>query len=356
MSAQERFHTIVIGGGQSGLSAAHYLSQAGDNFLILDAGARSGDAWRNRWDSLRLFTPAKFSCLPGMKFPADDFSFPSKDEAAGYLDGYARELNPPIRYNTRVDSLVRAEDGFLVAAGTDRFVSSRVIVATGSYQRPFVPSFSSQLDPRIVQLHSSAYRNAHQLPEGPVLVVGAGNSGAEIAIELAGSGRRVWLSGRDVGRIPADVLGRILGGKPYWWLISRVLSIDTPIGRKVRSASSSHGTPLIGAKPKDIADAGVTRVGRMTGASGGRPVLDQGQVLDVSGVVWATGFRPDYSWIRLPVCDERGYPRHERGAAAGVAGLYFVGLPFQTSLSSSLLGGVGADACFITRAALAASH
>jgi putative flavoprotein involved in K+ transport len=354
MSTQERFHTIVVGGGQSGLAAAHYLSQAGDDFLILDAGARSGDTWRNRWDSLRLFTPAKFSCLPGMNFPGDDFSFPSKDEAAGYLDGYARELNPPVRHNVRVDSLVRAEDGFLVSAGADRFFSSRVIVATGSYHLPFIPSFASQLDPRVVQLHSSAYRNARQLPEGPVLVVGAGNSGAEVAIELARSGRRVWLSGRDVGRIPADVLGGILGGKPYWWLISRVLSIDTPIGRKVRSESSSRGTPLIGTKRKDIADAGVTRVGRMSGASGGRPVLDDGPVLDVSAIVWATGFRPDYSWIKLPIHDERGYPRHERGAAAGVAGLYFVGLPFQTSLSSSLLGGVGADACFITRAALAA--
>jgi putative flavoprotein involved in K+ transport len=354
MSTREHFHTIIIGGGQAGLAAAHFLSQAGVNYIILDEGPGFGQSWRRRWDSLRLFTPAKFSSLPGMAFPGEAFSMPTKDMTARYMEDYAAELDPPVQFNTRVDSLSGTDDGFRVEAGARNFLSSRIIVATGPYQKPFVPPFASRLDPGILQLHSSAYRNPLQFPQGSVLVVGAGNSGAEIAIELAMSGKRVWLSGRDVGRIPADVLGRAFGGKPYWWLVSRVLSVDTPIGRKAKRASRFRGTPLIGLKPQDIVKAGVTRVGRTADVRDGRLVLEDGQALDVSAVVWATGFIPDFSWIRLPICDENGYPRHDRGIAAGVAGLYFLGLPFQRSLSSSFIGGVGADAYFISRAALSA--
>jgi putative flavoprotein involved in K+ transport len=350
---KERFHTIIVGGGQAGLAAAHFLSRAGDEFVILDEGAAFGQVWRRRWDSLRLFTPAKFSGLPEMAFPGKDFYFPSKEETAGYLEEYASRLKPPVLFNTKVDSLIRGEEGFVLGSGESHFVSSRVIVATGPYQKPFVPGFAHQLNPAIVQMHSNAYRNPDQLPRGSILVVGAGNSGSEIALELARSGRRVWLSGRDVGRIPADVLGRVFGGKPYWWLISRVLSVDTPIGRKARKASLSHGTPLIGLKPQDILEAGVTRAARVTSISSGRPLLEDAQVLDVSAVVWATGFRPDYSWIKLPICDEHGIPRHKRGVASDVAGLYFLGMPFQYSLSSSLLGGVGEDARFISGQLLA---
>jgi putative flavoprotein involved in K+ transport len=356
MSTQERFRTIIVGGGQAGLAAAYFLSQATDEFIILDEGAGFGRSWRGRWDSLRLFTPAKFSSLPWMAFPGEDFSFPTKDEAARYLERYADALKPPVRFNTRVDSLDRGEDGFQLSCGTRRFLCSRVIVATGTYQKPFVPLFAPQLDPGIFQLHSSGYRNPLQLPQGSVLVAGAGNSGAEIAIELARSGRRVWLSGRDVRRIPANVLGRILGGKPYWWLISRVLSVDTPIGRSAKRTALARGTPLIGLKSQEVVEAGVTRVGRMAGVSGGRPRLDDEHALDVSTVVWATGFRPDYSWIKLPVFDEHGYPKHERGVVPGVEGLFFLGLPFQSSLSSSLMGGVGSDACFISQCATRTPH
>ena len=354
MATREHFHTIIIGGGQAGLAAAHFLSQAGIEYMILDAGPGFGHSWRRRWDSLRLFTPAKFSGLPGMTFPGEAFAMPTKDMTARYMEDYAAGLNPTVQFNTRVDSLSRTDDGFRVKAGAQSFLSSRVIVATGTYQKPFVPLFASQLDQGILQLHSSAYRNPLQFPQGPVLVVGAGNSGAEIALELAISGRRVWLSGRDVGRIPADVLGSVFGGRPYWWLVSRVLSVDTPIGRRVRHTLLSRGTPLIGLKPKEIVKAGVTRVGRTADARDGRLVLEGGQALEVSAVVWATGFHPDFSWIQLAICDENGYPRHDRGVATDVAGLYFLGLPFQRSLSSSLIGGVGADAQYISRIALSA--
>jgi putative flavoprotein involved in K+ transport len=349
MSSSERFQTIVIGGGQAGLAAAYFLSKAGHDYIILDAGPAFGTTWRMRWDSLRLFTPAKFSSLPGMQFPPGGFSFPSKDEVAAYLQAYAREFNPPVHFGTAVESLTRGDGGFVLATRERSYSATCVIVATGAYQDPYVPGFATQLDPNVVQIHSCTYRNPGQLPDGSILVVGAGNSGAEIAVELAKAGRRVWLSGRDVGRIPADVVGKRLGGWPYWWFISRALSVHTPVGRRVQQASLSQGTPLIGLRPEAVVGAGVTRVARVRGVSEGKPELADGQVLDVSGVVWATGFRPNFRWVQLPIFDKSGYPRHYRGLVPEVEGLYFLGLPFQTSLSSSLLGGVGADAHYISR-------
>ncbi len=349
MNMQERYSTIVVGGGQAGLAAAHYLSLAGDDYLVLDAGPSFGYSWRSRWDSLRLFTPAKFNGLPGMPFPAADFHFPSKDEAGAYLEAYARHINPPVRFNSKVDSLARDDAGFVLDSGPRHYAASRVFVATGAYQEPSVPDLAVQLDPKIPQLHSSSYKNPEQLPQGPILVVGAGNSGAEIAVELAEAGRDVWLAGRDVGRIPADRAGKLLGGRLYWWFISRLLSVDTPIGRRVQKASLSKGTPLIGLRPSAIGEAGVRRVQRVTGVSRGMPTLANGQRLEVSAILWATGFRPNYRWIQMPIFDEHGYPRQDRGMVPEVPGLCFLGLPFQTSLSSSLLGGVGADAGVIAR-------
>ena len=346
---QERYSTIVVGGGQAGVAAAHHLSRAGDDYLVLDAGPGFGHSWRSRWDSLRLFTPAKFNGLPGMPFPAADFYFPSKEEAGAYLEAYAQHINPPVRFHSTVDSLARDGDGFVVNSGGRRYAASRVVVATGAYQEPFVPELAVQLDPKIAHLHSVSYKNPHQLPQGPILVVGAGNSGAEIAVELAKAGRDVMLSGRDVGRIPADRVGKLLGGRPYWWLVSRLLSVHTPIGRRVQKTSLTRGTPLIGLRPSAVTEAGVRRVERVAGVSQGMPTLANGHRLEVSSILWATGFRPNYRWIQMPIFDEHGYPRHDRGIVPEVPGLYFLGLPFQTSLSSSLLGGVGADAGVIAR-------
>ncbi len=347
MDVMERVSTIIIGAGQAGLAAAYYLTQAAEEYLMLDGGQGFGHTWRSRWDSLRLFTPAKFNGLPGMPFPGDGFSLPSKDEAAEYLESYARQLRPPVRFDALVDRLTRDEAGFALRAAGRRYSANRVIVASGAYREPAVPAFARRLDPAIQQLHSSEYREPAQLIQGPVVVVGAGNSGAEIAVELAATGRQVWLAGRDVGRIPADRVGHVLGGHPYWFFISRILSIDTPIGRRVRKASLAHGTPLIGIRPKAISAAGVRRVPRVVEASQGRPVLADGRPLTVSSVVWATGFRPNYAWIKMPIFDARGYPRHTRGVVLEAPGLYFLGLPFQVSLSSALLGGVGADARLI---------
>jgi putative flavoprotein involved in K+ transport len=347
MSMDESFHTIVVGGGQAGLAAGYFLARQGKNFLILDENKRTGESWRNRWDSLRLFTPSQFNGLPGMSFPKPAFYFPTKDEVADYLEGYAGQFNLPVRHGVKVERLSRDDQGYHLSAGTSTFSAGNVIVATGAYHKTYTPSFASQLDPAILQLHSSAYCNPAQISVQNVLVVGAGNSGAEIGLELARAGKRVWLAGRNVGHIPADTLGKAFGGRPYWWFISRVLSVDTPVGRKMRSSVLYHGSPLIRANRQLVAEAGVEYTPRVSGIQAGKPQLEDGRSLPVEGVIWATGFRPDFNWIDLPVFDEYGYPHHQRGVVQDAPGLYFVGLHFQTALSSALLGGVSADAGYI---------
>ena len=207
--SSESFDTVVIGGGQAGLAIGYYLKRQNRRFVILEAGPRVGEAWRGRWDSLRLFTPAKYNGLPGLPFPGADFYFPTKDEVAEYLERYAQRFELPVRLNAKVDALTRRDGRYQLTAGPQRLSAARVVVATGAFRRPRLPAYASELDPALVQLHSSAYRNPTQLPPGSVLVVGAGNSGAEIALEAKASGRRVWLAGRGTGRIPADVLGRL---------------------------------------------------------------------------------------------------------------------------------------------------
>lgn len=336
-----------MGGSQSGLAAGYYLSQLGRDFLIVDAAKRVGDTWRSRWDSLRLFTPAKFSALPGLPVAAPGFHFMTKDEAAAYVEGYATRFSLPVTLGTRVESLTPDGPRYVLTTGSGHFSADQVVVATGAFQAPLLPPFASELDPSIVQLHSSAYRNPGQIPAGDVLVVGAGNSGAEIALELRAAGYRVSLSGRDTGQVPADLLGPLLGGKPYWWILSRLLSVDTPVGRGIRPKALRQGAPLIRLKPKTLLRAGIVRVPRTDGVRAGRPRLADGRTLDVKAVVWATGFRPRFDWIRLPVFDGDGHPVHERGVVPGAPGLYFVGLHFQSALTSALLGGVGTDARFV---------
>ncbi|MBN1148926.1 MAG: NAD(P)-binding domain-containing protein [Anaerolineales bacterium] len=347
MSTEQSFHTIVIGGGQAGLAAGYFLTKNGESFVILDAGSHVGEVWRHRWDSLRLFTPSQFDGLPGMPFPKPDYYSPTKDEVAEYLEAYARQFNLPIRHSVKVESLNRDNDSYRLSAGANSFSAKNVIIATGPFQSPYTPAFAKELDPGIQQLHSSAYRNPEQISSQTVLVVGAGNSGAEIALDLSKVGKRVWLAGRDVGHIPANTLGKAFGGRPYWWFISRVLSVDTPIGRKMRSNVLYHGNPLIRAHRQEVINAGIECTPRVSGIQSGKPQTEDGQTLEVESIVWATGFHPDFRWINLPVFDEHGYPRHQRGVSQEAPGLYFVGLHFQTALISALLGGVGADASYI---------
>lgn len=339
------FDTVVIGGGQAGLAIGYYLAQHNRNFVILDAGSQVGDAWRNRWDSLRLFTPARYSSLPGLSFPAPDDYFPTKDEMADYLEAYAEEFDLPVRLKTKVDTLTRVQSSnrYVLAADSQRFTANNVIVATGPLQHPNVPEFADELSPSITQLHSSAYQNPDQLPDD-VLVVGAGNSGAEISVELAATDREVWLSGRDVGHIPTGLDNRFV-----WWVFSTILTTGSWLGRKFEERSEGGGTPLIRLSPTDIRQASIERVARTDGAVDGKPRLNNERVLDVGAVIWAMGFHPDYGWIELPglTFDEDGYPVNDRGVVDKEPGVYFLGLPFQYSLTSGLIGGIGADARYI---------
>jgi putative flavoprotein involved in K+ transport len=344
----ERFQTVVVGGGQAGLAVGYHLARRGLPFVILDGHERIGDVWRQRWDSLRLFTPARYNGLPGMPFPGPAPSFPTKDEVADYLDAYARRFDLPVRTGVSVDRLSKNGNRFVLTAGHRRFEAEQVVVATGAYQTPKVPAFASELDPTIVQMHSTGYRNPSQLREGGVLVVGGGNSGAEIARE-ASRGHPTWLSGRDTGHEPTrpgTVPDRLLMPL-FWFIVTHVLTVKTPMGRMVKRKFRNRGIPLVRVRRSDLAASGVESVPKTAGVRDGRPELDDGRVLDVANVIWCTGFQSDFRWIELPILGDDGHPEHDRGVVGSEPGLYFVGLIFLYSLSSVLIGGVGRDAEYI---------
>ncbi|HMK24325.1 MAG TPA: NAD(P)-binding domain-containing protein [Terriglobales bacterium] len=347
-----RTQTIVIGGGQAGLAVGYHLAKRGLRFEILDANQRVGDAWRRRWDSLRLFTPARYAGLPGMRFPARGDWFPTKEEVADYLGDYARHFRLPVRNGVRVDRLWKEDGRFLLSAGRQRFESDNVIVAMANYQVPRMPAFARELRPDITQLHSHDYRNASQLQEGGVLVVGVGNSGADIGIEVAQS-HPTWMSGQESGHIPWPIetfvarnfvirLVRLFG--------HHILSMKTPIGRKLRPKMLHLTAPLVRVKPKDLSNAGIKRVPRVIGTREGLPLLADGRVCDVRNVIWCTGFEHGFPWIDLGIFDANGDPIHESGIVTEVPGMYFVGLHFLYSMTSATLTGVGRDAERIVRA------
>jgi putative flavoprotein involved in K+ transport len=353
----EQLEAVIIGGGQAGLAVGHHLARRDRPFVILDAHQRVGDAWRSRWDSLRLFTPARYNALAGLPFPAPAHSFPTKDQVADYLESYAARFELPVRTGVRVDRLSRDDGRFVVVAGNRRWEADNVVVAMSSFQVPRVPAFATDLSPEIVQLHLAGYRNPSQLQAGGVLVVGAGNSGAEIALEVA-SRHPTWLAGKESGHVPFRIEGaaaRYIFQPLLFRVIGhRVLTVDTSIGRRLRPRLVSHGAPLVRVKPRDLSAAGVRRVPRVIGVRDGRPLLADQRVLEVANVIWCTGFGPDFSWIDLPVFgDDPREPRHHRGVVATQPGLYFVGLSFLYAMSSGFLPGVDRDAEHIVHAILA---
>ena len=359
MDEIQRYETVIVGGGQAGLSVGYHLKKHGRSFVVLDAEERIGDSWRARWDSLRLYSPAFRDALPGMPFPAAKTAYPTKDEMGDYLETYATRFDLPVRSRAAVETLTQ-ENGSYAARTTDGrcFVGDNVVVATGVFRKPHLPEFADELAPDITQLHSDDYRNLSQLQAGPVLVVGASHSGSDIAFEAAGA-HSVVLSGSDTGQIPVPIESR--RGRFFFRLLvfagTHILNVKTPMGRKMRPHIRHGGGPLLRYRKNDLRAAGVERVvGHTVGVDRGRPVLSDGRVLDVRNVVWCTGYRPDFSWIDIPMeFGDDGYPVQYRGAVASSPGLYFAGLPFLHSFASMLITGSARDSGFVARQILRAT-
>ena len=333
------YDVLVIGAGQSGLAAGYYLKPAGLDVSILDTADRVGDVWRRRWDSLRLFTPARYSALPGLKFPAAGGSYPGKDAFADYLESYAQHFQLPVRTGIRVLSVRRADGVFELQTSAGELRARNVIATPGANSTPRIPAAAQELDPGITQLHTSQYRGPAGIPDGGVLVAGAGTSGVEIALELAQSrpAGTVFLAGRPTKHIP-DAVFRF-AGPLYWRLVNSLLTLDTKPGRKVAAEFHKHGAPLVRVKVDDVERAGAVRLSRISIGADVPP--------DVRTVIWATGFRPDFGWIEGLPTDDDGWPATSRGVVPELPGLYFVGMPFQYALTSGIVGGVGRDAEYV---------
>ncbi len=342
--------TLIIGGGQAGLAMAYHLRRAGVGCGVLDAHARVGDAWRHRWDSLTLFTPRRYDGLPGRSFPGDPDGHPAKDEVADYLADYAAHFHLPVHTRCRVTALRPLPGGGFHAETTaGSWTAQQVVVASGAFHTPSVPPFAAKLGPEVVHLHSSAYRNPGQIPDGEVVVVGGGNTGVQIAGELAAHGRKVTLSCDTLGpALPQRLLGRDI----FWWF-SRLgtmgLSGEHPIGSRIRAQN-----PIIGTDMRRLLRT-VHLAGRVTDADGYGLRYADGTRHTVDAVVWATGFRPRYPWLHVPVFDASGAPVQNEGVTEW-PGLYFLGLPWQRARGSAVLGWVGRDAEALTPRIAAAAR
>ena len=332
---------VVVGGSQAGLAMAWHLQRQGLRFVVLEAGPEVGHVWRSRWDTLKLFTPAQYDALPGMAFPAPADTYPTKDPVADYLQAYVTAFDLPVRLNARVTRLVKTDDGFEVQTADNTFQARQVVVATGPFQVPFVPPMASKLDPSVAQVHSADYRNPQALPDGPVLVVGGGNSGFQIAEELAAT-RQVDLS--IATRYP--MLPQRLGGRDLFWWLTRLgllrVTVTSRPGRRM-----SRRDFVIGTNRRRLEGKGVRFRPRLVDAEG-RTVrfADHSLLEDVGVVVWATGYRPDYAWLHIPGVVREGHVMHRRGVTE-VPGLYFLGLSWQHTRGSALLGFVNDDATYL---------
>ena len=346
-----RADTVIVGAGQTGLATAYHLKRRGISAVVLDEHPRIGDQWRVRYDSLRLNTPARYDALPGMKFPAADDAYPTGTEMADYLAAYVERFGLDVRQGSHVTSVRRDDDGeFAVTTDTTTYRACNVVVATGCEHHPSTPDAAGELDPDIRQLHSSAYHGPKQLLPGPVLVVGAGQSGADLALETANAGHDTWLSGKPSAEVPFEIGSRrakiIL--PVLWFAANHVLTLRTPIGRRLQPKIRTMAAPLIRTKLAHLTAAGVHLAPERTvGSRDGRPMLADGRVLDVANVIWCTGFRRDWSIIDPPIVAPDGWPRGKGGVVHDVPGLYFVGLLFQRGFYSMLIGGAGRDGRFI---------
>jgi putative flavoprotein involved in K+ transport len=340
-SGASSHEVVVIGGGQAGLAIGYFLRQQGRNFVILDEADSIAAAWRTRWESLTLFTPRRYDILPGLPFPGDPDGYPNRDEVIAYLEQYAVTFELPIQLNSPVRRLTSEDRHFVLEVDGRTITADQVVVATGPFQTPYVPEVASRLAPEVLQAHSTGYRKPSDVPQGTVLVVGGGNTGFQIAKELSAT-HHVYLS---VGSRQTPLPQRPFGRDLFWWLTrSRLFSatVESRLGQRLQARET-----LIGSSPRELRKRyGVELMPRVVDASGRTVRLADGSELEVDAVIWATGYRPDYSWIDLPVFDDDGRLRHRRGVTE-VPGLYFLGLTWQHTRGSALLGWVKDDAKFI---------
>ena len=346
---RDSVEVVVVGAGQAGLAIGHFLAKQGRRFVILEAASGVGAAWRSRWDSLVLFTPRRYSGLPSLAFPGDPDGYPTRDEVVAYLERYVETFELPVEVDSPVRSLTRRDGRFVVELGDRTIEASQVVVATGPFQTPRLPAIAGDLDPELFQIHSGGYGRPSEVPGGHVVVVGGGNSGYQIAQELAAT-HEVHLA---IGSRQKPLPQRLLGRDIFWWLTKLGVlrkSADSRLGRRLRQRDT-----LIGSRPRDLARRGIGMKPRVVGASGRTLELEDGSALDVDAVIWATGYRTEYPWLDVPVFDEDGRPRHRRGATE-LPGLYFLGLTWQHTRGSALIGWVGDDAEFIARQIEAAAR
>ena len=353
---KDYYRTIVIGAGQAGLAAGYHLQRLHEDFLIIDGAHEIGHSWLSRWDSLKLFTPRWANGLPGMRFMRSANKFPHKDEMALFLRKYVSQYNLPVQLNTKVHRLFSNSSGYSIETDNGKLTCTNVIVATGSYAIPRIPALADQLDPRIHQVHSSGYHNPRLLPSGSILVVGAGTSGLQIALDVAGSGRKTYVAGTPPFKVPYFALKYL--SRPFLWAMKHVLTINTRPGRKVERQLKQEGkaAPLINISLEEVMAAGVEHLPRLEKIQNGYPVFDgngekvgaSGKRIPVEGIIWCTGYNRDFSWIQLDnISDEHGYPLSRRGVSTHHQGLYFMGMMFQYALSSTMINGVGRDARYI---------
>lgn len=338
---REHIEVAVVGGGQAGLAMGYYLREQGRRFVILERGDSIAPAWRERWDSLKLFTPRGYSGLPGLPFPGDPDDYPTRDEVIGYLERYAETFELPIELNSQVRRLSREGGRFVLDVDGRMNTADQVVVATGPFQTPYVPKLADELDSGVWQAHSTGYRRPDDVPEGTVLVVGGGNTGFQIAKELSATHKVVLSVGSKQKPLPQRIAGRDL----FWWLTKTGLIRKTVESRLAQRLGQRD--TLIGSSPRELTrNYGVELKGRATDVAGRVVRFEDGSTLEVDAVVWATGYRPDYSWIDLPILDSDGRLRHRRGVT-DVPGLNFLGLTWQWTRGSALIGWVKDDAAFL---------
>lgn len=348
VSEAKQYDVIIIGAGQAGLAIAFYLQRANLNFILIDAHSKVGDSWRKRWDSLVLFSPVDYNHLPGMPFPRKSNEFPTKDEMAHYLDSYVKHYRFPIRLNEKVYEVIRDQRLFTIKTTKGVYKTHQVVVATGAFQTPFVPPFAKNAVKAVFQIHSSSYTNPSQITDDPALVVGTGNSGVQIALELART-RPVLLSGPEPRSVPRQILGKDL----YWWYYALGISNITKyslLGRLMMGNEKKKGEPIIGNALNRLKSfPNVHRMPHVVGVEGMTVLFRGGLRVKVKNIIWCTGFQNNYPWIKLDVFCQDGRPIEQRGVVRKIPGLYFIGLNWLYRMNSGQVGGVGRDARFLAQ-------